>query len=144
MMILSDAMLMDVSPFLVAGVAIGLGVAAQGFINQMLEGDQGLGAYLKDGSGYNKSGFRQATGSTKSTKDLDRDPLPWLKLPQLDFVEVAGQTNRQEEEAMYRRLEELREEMNDQLKEGNVEGATATRDELERLMEEVGFEFNAD
>eukprot|EP00429_Kryptoperidinium_foliaceum_P039094 CAMPEP_0176178424 /NCGR_PEP_ID=MMETSP0120_2-20121206/91422_1 /TAXON_ID=160619 /ORGANISM="Kryptoperidinium foliaceum, Strain CCMP 1326" /LENGTH=59 /DNA_ID=CAMNT_0017516577 /DNA_START=1 /DNA_END=177 /DNA_ORIENTATION=- len=58
----------------------------------MLEGDQGLGAFLKDGSGYNKSGFQNIQGS----KGKSSDPLPWLKLPQLDFVEVSGQPNRKE------------------------------------------------
>lgn len=78
------------SPFLIALVALVLLVSAQSFINKMLEGDQGLGAFLKDGSGYNKSGFRTKTQG--SSDDKEKDPLPWLKLPRLDFVEVAGQT----------------------------------------------------
>ena len=80
----------DFSPFLVTALAIFLGVSAQTFINQMLEGDQGLGAFLKDGSGYNKSGFRQSSsssspGATASTTNNNKpeDPLPWLKLPKL-------------------------------------------------------------
>jgi predicted DNA-binding protein (UPF0251 family) len=65
-----------------------------------------LGSYLSDGSGYNKSKFKPilpsngATTTTTTQKKYndDRavqgdDPLPWLRLPNLDFVEVAGQTN---------------------------------------------------
>lgn len=132
--------LMDVSPFVVAGVALGLGVAAQGFINQMLEGDQGLGAFLKDGSGYNRSGFRGPSSNNEEAVD----PLPWLKLPRLDFVEVAGQPSRLEEEALMKRLETLRMEMNERFEQGRVEEATAIRDELETMMREVGIEYNAD
>lgn len=131
---------MDVSPLLVAGVALGLGVAAQGFINQMLEGDQGLGAFLKDGSGFNKSGFRRMT----TGKEKSQDPLPWLKLPQLDFVEVAGQPNRRDEAALMERLENLRLQMNDELDQGNMEQATVIREELEALMNEAGIEYSAD
>jgi hypothetical protein len=143
---LSDALLpvMDLSPLVVAGVALGLGVAAQGFINQMLEGDQGLGAFLKDGSGYNKSGFRGASSSSSSKSETSADPLPWLKLPQLDFVEVAGQPSRLEEEALLKRLETLRVEMNELLEEGKVEEASSIRKELETVMEEAGIEFSAD
>lgn len=141
-------MMMDsLSPFVVAGVALGLGVAAQGFINQMLEGDQGLGAFLKDGSGYKKSGFRRGTSSSNAEQAAAAaaaDPLPWLKLPQLDFVEVAGQPSRQEEEALMKRLETLRSEMNEQLEAGKVEEATAIREELEAFMDEMGIEYSTD
>jgi len=129
------------SPLFVACVAIGLGVAAQGFINQMLEGDQGLGAFLKDGRGYKKSGFRQLSSSKKGQTD---DPLPWLKLPQLDFVEVAGQPNRQvDEDALMERLERLRLQMNGELEQGNIKKAASIREELEELMKESGTEYNA-
>ena len=80
------------SPFAIAGLALLLGIAAQSFINQMLEGDQGLGSYLKDGSGYNKSGFRRVDKASMKNDEMN-DPLPWLKLPKLDFVDVAGQSN---------------------------------------------------
>jgi len=132
----------DVTPILVVGVALGLGITAQGFINQMLEGDQGLGAYLRDGSGYNKSGFRTKKQPTSQSKD--GDPLPWLKLPQLDFVEVAGQPNRKSEMVLMNQLESLRVEMNTLLREGNIQEATRIREELETLMEESGIEYNDD
>ena len=81
-------LLPDMTPIIVSIVAIVLLVGAQSFINTMLKGDQGLGAFLEDGSGYNKSGFKQQ--SVKQQDDT-KDPLPWLKLPQLDYVDVAGQ-----------------------------------------------------
>lgn len=106
----------------------------------MLEGDQGLGAFLKDGSGYNKSGFRKAAGKT----ERGEDPLPWLKLPQLDFVEVAGQPNRQQDQALLEQLESLRGQMNEQLEQGKVLEATTLRNELEALMKDAGIEYNVD
>jgi hypothetical protein len=168
-MLMSDdpqVMIMDIdlSPFVVAGVALLLLIAAQTFINQMLEGDQGLGAYLRDGSGYNKSGFRTVGPNRKKKKNTARtfsesssssssDPLPWLKLPQLTFVEVAGQEQRQfndnneeeaEEEEVYRQLESLRTRMNDQLEAGKIKEATALRKQLEGLMKANGIDFQAD
>ena len=132
---------MDVSPWLIVAVALGLGVAAQSFINQMLEGDQGLGAFLKDGSGYNRSGFRQ---TSNQEKPVESDPLPWLRLPQLDFVEVAGQPSRVEEKILYERLETLRTELNTQLQAGQTGEALRIQEELESLMTEEGIEYTVD
>lgn len=158
-MLLSDdaqVMIMDIdmSPFVVAGVALLLLISAQTFINQMLEGDQGLGAYLRDGSGYNKSGFRNAgpnkkmttRASSESSSSSSSDPLPWLKLPQLTFVEVAGQEQRQsnDDDEAYRQLESLRTRMNDQLEKGQIEEATALRKQLEGLMKANGIDFQSD
>jgi hypothetical protein len=75
---------------LVPAVAFLLLVASQLFINQMLSGDQGLGAYLKDGRGVGRSSFRPLSLEDKS-RAVSNDPLPWLKLPKLDYVQVAGQ-----------------------------------------------------
>ena len=131
----------EINPLFVVGVAAVLGVAAQGFINQMLEGDQGLGAYLKDGSCYNKSGFRRMNGiEDESTKD----PLPWLKLPRLDFVEVAGQDPLPNQLEQLEELESLRLQMNEYLEKGKLEEATAIRNQLEGLMEDAGIEYNSD
>ena len=89
----ADLMPSIATPFTITIVALTIGVAAQTFINKMLEGDQGLGAFLSDGTGFNKSGYRPSSSSkgNNSRSTVDKDPLPWLKLPQLDFVEVAGQ-----------------------------------------------------
>lgn len=71
-------------------VTLILGFAANAWIQTLLSGDRGLGNFLSDGSGFGQSKFQPLT-----TKDQDRavsgDPLPWLRLPDLDFVEVAGQ-----------------------------------------------------
>lgn len=120
-------------------VALGLGFAAQGWINQQLEGDQGLGAYLSDGPGYNKSGFRPLIDGDRAASS---DPLPWLSLPKLDFVEVAGQDS--DENKLEAELESLRLEMNGQLQRGNVAEANAIRTKLETLMNENGIEFQSD
>jgi hypothetical protein len=71
-------------------LAIALGLLSQILINSMLKGDQGLGAFLSDGKGYGKSKFKPYTKG-KDTKK--KDPLPWLKLPKFEYVEVAGQEN---------------------------------------------------
>ena len=127
---------LDTSPFLVAFVALAIGAAAQTFINQMLEGDQGLGAFLKDGAGYNKSGFRQVR-----RKQEDNDPLPWLKLPKLDFVEVAGQ---QDDSMVFAKLEDLRVRMNQELELGNREQASILKEQLEQAMEAAGIEYTSE
>ena len=119
--------------------ALGVGIAAQTFINQMLEGDQGLGAFLTDGGGFNKSGFRP----TKD-KDAKTDPLPWLKLPELDFVEVAGQEKIMSEAELMMKLERLRENMKNAVDQGRLQEAESLRKELEQTMETYGVEFTSD
>ncbi|CAB9527128.1 expressed unknown protein [Seminavis robusta] len=132
--------------------ALGLGVAAQGFINQMLEGDQGLGAFLRDGSGYNKSGMKPSMFSDNKDKAKD-DPLPWLKLPELDFVEVAGQerTTRptpttiptpQQQQIVIDKLETVRTLMFQALDDGNVEQAEKFKNEMEQVMADNNIEYN--
>ena len=147
-------------PFLlIAGVALVLLVSAQTFINQLLEGDEGLGAYLKDGTGYNRSSFGGKSSSFKNQDDSAQDdPLPWLKLPQLDFVDVAGQEKQPPlqdapsslagdeslqsgEISIYQRLEKLRSEMNEELQKGDISKATALKNELEQLMKVNGIEY---
>lgn len=75
--------------WVVVVVSLALGFAANAWIQKLLSGKRGLGNFLSDGSGFGQSKFQPLT-----TKDQDRavsgDPLPWLRLPELDFVEVAG------------------------------------------------------
>lgn len=126
--------------------ALALGIAAQTFINSMLKGDQGLGAFLSDGGGYSKSGFKPRSKSSSSGDDAplgSGDPLPWLKLPKLDFVDVAGQENTNEA-AIVSRLEELTDLMKVEVKAGNTEEANRIRNQLESLMEEYGFQYETD
>lgn len=129
-------------PLLLA-FALGVGFAAQTFINQMLEGEDGLGAFLTDGSGYNNSGFRKK--SSKDNQDnIKTDPLPWLKLPELDFVEVAGQSKIMSEGELMMQLERLREGMKSAMEKGRLQEAESLRKELEQTMETYGVEFTSD
>jgi hypothetical protein len=133
-------------------IALCLGFAAQGWINQQLNGDQGLGAFLKDGKGYQNSAFRPFTDGDRAAS-TENDPLPWLALPKLDFVEVAGQDKENDADknnkddndaAIFAQLDELRILMNQQLQQGNVVEASAIRRKLESLMRENGIEFQPD
>lgn len=130
--------MMSSSGPLIVGAALVLGIAAQGWINDLAKGDRGLGAYLSDGGGFSGSGF-----SSKATKESDAlsgdDPLPWLKLPSLDFVDVAGQ-----EEPVEMQLEQIRQKMNQALDEGRIEQATEIRKELEEIMTANGFDFTSE
>lgn len=121
-------------PLLLA-VAVVLGIAAQSWINRLASGEQGLGAFLKDGRGYQKSGFI----FDQSDRAVKSDPLPWLKLPKLDFVEVAGQD--EDSAAVIGRLERLREEMNTKIDQGDLKGAKLKQIELQSLMESFSVTF---
>lgn len=146
--------------------AIILAVAAQSWINSLLGGDRGLGAFLSDGTGFNKSGFkprrrqrrpitdeRTVPGDGDASGPLGSpDPLPWLKLPEFDYVDVAGQPTRpkrmeatsgySDESKVVERLEFLREQMKMAVERGNMEDAKRIEDELERIMKEQGFDFS--
>lgn len=125
-------------------VALGLGFTAQGWINRQLEGEQGLGAFLKDGKGYSRSSFRPLADGDRAASS---DPLPWLSLPKLDFVEVAGQEDSgssSDETKLMEELERLRLAMNEQLETGNLTEAAAIRNKLETRMRETGVEFMGD
>ena len=155
------------SPLAVVLLAIVLLVSAQTFINGMLEGDQGLGAFLRDGSGYNRSGYRPNKNKNNENGTETKDPLPWLKLPKLDFVEVAGQESRgssqqllaeqEEQERVYQELDRLKEELNRELlsvRRRRLEGMEGDDDEmakakllkakLEGLMRAYGIEYETD
>ena len=140
--------------------AIALFALAQGFINSLMEGDRGLGAFLSDGEGYSRSAFkpRSKLRSDKAQQDSSfdaplggPDPLPWLKLPRLEFVEVAGQEGNnenggldpQEEVAIIARLEELADLLTIEVKAGNTEEANRLRNQLQSLMTKYGFEYQS-
>jgi hypothetical protein len=123
--------------------ALSLGIMAQTFIGTMLDGDQGLAAFLSDGKGFNKSAFRPKNNAsgTNNGSAVSKDPLPWVKLPKLDFVEVAGQESISEDQIV-KQLQELQQLMQRQLESGEKEEATITLKKLNNLMEEYGFEYN--
>lgn len=111
-----------------------------------MKGDRGLGAFLSDGSGYNKSGFRRTNNSDDR---METDPLPWLKLPMFDYVDVAGQKKEQkkvavsteEEIALLRRMEEMKDQIREMIDEGEYDSARKIELELELLMKAEGYEF---
>ena len=75
--VLSSAEIPVVIPsLLLVFAALGIGIAAQSLINQQLKGDQGLSAFLKDGSGYSKSAFRPIVDNDRAVSQ--GDPLPSL------------------------------------------------------------------
>ena len=132
----------SVNPAVLAFAALALGILANGWIQSMLSGDRGLGNFLSDGSGFGKSKFQPFLPNTEDRAVGSGDPLPWLRLPQLDFVEVAGQGGTSSiEDPVVDRLEQLREDLNERLEQGDRAGAGAIRDELERTMKENGISF---
>ena len=81
--------------------------------------------------------------------DTDRalsqgDPLPWLQLPQLDFVSVAGQEEEDINNKITGQLEALRIQINQALDAKNIEEAKRLREELEYRMQQSGMEFRND
>jgi hypothetical protein len=118
----------------------------------MLGGEQGLGAFLSDGSGYNKSGFKPR----KKNEEEASDPLPWLKLPEFDYVDVAGQpkkpklqqlqkiqsSDKSKEAEVVSRLELLFAEMKKEVDNDNLIEAKRIELELEKIMEEEGYNFS--
>ena len=117
-------------------VAGALGILSQTLINSMLKGDQGLSAFLSDGIGYGNSKYKAASGESGRLSD---DPLPWLKLPKLSFVDVAGQEVVNEEDVV-KKLELLAQRGRDELEAGDKVKAAQTRDEINSLMADNGFE----
>ncbi len=123
-------------PFVLV-VALFLGFAANGWISQLLNGKEkksGLGAFLKDGPGYNRSGFAMQD----SDRAVQKDPLPWLKLPTLDFVEVAGQEKPEDT------LERLRLDLNAPVAKGDILEAKCIERQLEDIMKKTGVQFQSD
>jgi hypothetical protein len=142
---------------LVVGV-IGLAAGAQGLINSMLKGDQGLSNFLSDGQGFSGSGYKPLNERTAGRRP---DPLPWLKLPKLDFVEVAGQENdgnpfgsradataslqfpvgSEAEKVFLARLETMAAEVRQCLRDGNISRADELRKEIETLCAGTGIAY---
>lgn len=118
-------------------VAGALGILSQTLINSMLKGDQGLSAFLSDGKGYGNSKFKEASGDNGRLQD---DPLPWLRLPNLSFVDIAGQDVLNEEE-IAKKLDLLVERGRMELERGDKDKAAQTKKELNTLMKNYGFEY---
>jgi hypothetical protein len=124
-----DSNLPPVPLVLLGGVAVL--VAAQVWINKLTAGDDGLGAFLNDGRGFSNSAFVL----DDDNRAVSSDPLPWLKLPKLDFVEVAGQAPDDDPRQQFLdRLRGLQEDMEASLERGDYQGADRARNELEKLL----------
>jgi hypothetical protein len=124
-------------------VAVFLIVAANGWISQLMGNEKtksGLADFLKDGKGYNKSGF----SLSDTERAVSSDPLPWLRLPRLDFVEVAGQERALTEEQILAKLESMRARMSKELADGNISEAERLGKELESVLNEGGIEFKVE
>ena len=120
-----------------------------------------MGAFLSDGSGYNKSGFkpRNSKPNFDPSKPLGAgDPLPWLKLPQFDYVDVAGQPKKPKqpkiipnssvnsssnEAEVVSRLEVLFAQLKKEVDNDNLIEAKRIELELENIMQEEGFSFSS-
>ncbi|KAL7554821.1 hypothetical protein ACHAWF_018461 [Thalassiosira exigua] len=161
-----ESMDVPLGPPLVVLAAVVLAFSAQSWINSLLGGDQGLGAFLSDGAGFNKSGFKPRRRPITDERVVPGDgplsgpdPLPWLKLPELDYVDVAGQPKKpnlptplseppppsveRDEGVILAKLERLRGRMKIEVERGNFEDAKRIENELKRAMEEEGYDFSA-
>ena len=141
-------------PILVAASFL-LFFSAQAFINTLISGDRGLGSYLSDGGGYGRSGFvPRRKGEDASDAPLSGpDPLPWLKLPEFDYVEVKGQPSNPRRKTggaelpsdnrdILAELEFMRDQMRLKVKDGDMVAAKEIEDRLRELMEREGFEYD--
>lgn len=154
---LDDNSFPQAGPVVLVPLALFLGIAANGWIQKLLSGKQGLGGYLSDGSGFNKSSF-QPLGADDRDRAVSSDPLPWLRLPKLDFVQVAGQTEQDHEDfetgrlfggsnndrndgVIFRELETIRSQLQQKVQENDLESATILKGKLERIMSENGIEY---
>lgn len=136
----NQVMVLQPGPYFVL-VGIILGIASQYLINTMLRGDRGISAFLSDGNNFNNSRFKTIQSSVDTRKE---DPLPWLKLPKLDFVEVAGQENDASFDTVKQQLDSLKLKLDSELASGQNVKASKTMKELDLLMKKHGFEFEAE
>ena len=133
------------------GITIGFALVSIGVLSQqssLMNGKSGLGAFLQDGKGYKNSAYQPNDNLEK------KDPLPWLKLPKFDFVEVYGAKDDdglsggvlsiEDELAVRARLDSLSQEFNSSLNSGNLQKAQIIRIELENLLVDTGFQYEYD
>jgi hypothetical protein len=125
-----DFMAHSLPVIVILGVSIG--IAAQLWISKMTQGDRGLGAFLKDGNKFAGSNFSTMKSSNDSVSG--NDPLPWLRLPNLDFVEVAGQSS------VNSKVEDLMRRMEKASREGKEELALELKEEIEASLAANGLE----
>jgi len=113
----------------IGGVAL-LG-SASALIGGAYEGGKGLGAFLRDGKGFQGSDYREGDGPRrKPPKFLDK-----LKLPTLDFVQVYASG----EDAALEEAEALGADLQAALDAGDAAKARALETRLARLLRDNGL-----
>jgi hypothetical protein len=81
-------------PVFYAGVAV-LGIGAGYLQYSLFAGKQGLGAYLSDGKGFQKSNYKPLSAAEEM--QIRKRGKSWFKLPKLDFVEVFDDDDNEDE-----------------------------------------------
>ena len=144
-----DSSIINPVPITVGSIAVAVMVLT--IQNDLTSGRSGLGAFLKDGSGFQGSGYQPNTKS----KDA---PLAWLKLPKFDFVEVFGAENEVDlggvpvdaslasiaEAEFESRLNSVAALLRACLAAGDYDRAAELRKKLEIMLENSGFEYRID
>ena len=99
-------------------------------------GDRGLGAFLKDGSGFQNSAYKEGGGERPA-------PPRWLdkvRLPTFDFVQVYNS----DEEAALKEADMLRLQLQAALDEGQTDRAQQLERRLRQVCRDNGLFFEED
>lgn len=103
----------------------------------MTLGEKGLGAFLRDGKGYSNSAYKEDALEPRRLvppKFIDK-----ISLPSVDFVQVYSEAGTALEQA-----EELRVELAEALRDGNIEKVALLDKRLKKLMQDNGLEYAED
>lgn len=118
-----------------AGVVVLFGAGS--LIVGAYEGEKGLGAFLRDGEGYQKSGYKDDKLEPRRMKAPDF--LDKLSLPNFDFVQVYSA-----EENAVEQAENLRRELSETLATGDTDKAALIERRLEKVMRDNGLRYEGD
>mmetsp|Transcript_7044 Transcript_7044/g.23084 ORF Transcript_7044/g.23084 Transcript_7044/m.23084 type:complete len:197 (+) Transcript_7044:3-593(+) len=129
----------------VSEIATGVSVVAVGgvvmagaykLIADAYDGERGLGAFLSDGRGFQRSGYKEGAEPLRAPpKFLDR-----LRFPNLDFVQVYSSG----EEGALEEAEALRTQLRAAIDDGDAPKVRSLEARLEKLMKDNGLAFDAD
>ena len=120
--------LVAVSGITVVGGAYALIISAAG-------GENGLGAFLQDGTGYKKSAYRENRGRTRRVPAF----IDELKFPRFDYVEVFSPND-----AVVEKAEEMRVELAAALRDGDDERAARIQAQLETYVAKNNLKFDSE
>lgn len=122
---------------IVAASGLGVLLGAGSLIAGAYEGEKGLGAFLRDGEGYQKSGYKDDKLEARRMKAPDF--LDKVSLPAFDFVQVySGEENAVEQ------AENLRKELSKTLDLGDVDKARQIERKLNKVMRDNGLRYDDD